>query len=166
MEFRAAYRSRGPRAVQNTIRELLLTGALVLGVTVLCLVALGFGVAGLHLLLTAHLPAWAAALLTAASLLVLALGLALLARTPRERAPARARDRDRERGENEAAGASTHAEALELALELAGASRLNAREATLLALVAGTVVGASPELRRTLLALIAPPAEGGGERSD
>jgi hypothetical protein len=156
--------------VQNTIRELMLTAALVLGVTVLCLVALGFGVAGLHLLLTAHLPAWAAALLTAASLLVLALGLALLARTPRERPPARARvrdrERDRERGENETAGASTHAEALELALELAGASRLNAREATLLALVAGTVVGASPELRRTLLALIAPPAEGGGERSD
>jgi hypothetical protein len=152
--------------VQRTIRELLLTGTLVFGVTVLCLVALGFGIAGVHLLLSARLPAWAAALLTAASLLVLALGLALVARPPRGRAPGRARESDRKRREGEASDRPTHGEALELALELAGASRLNAREATLLALVAGTVVGASPELRRTLVALIAPPGEGGGERSD
>lgn len=148
--------------MQKTIRELLLTGALVFGVTVLCLVALGFGIAGVHLLLSARLPAWVAALLTAASLLVLALGLALVARPPR----GRARESDRTRREDEASDRPTHGEALELALELAGASRLNAREATLLALVAGTVVGASPELRRTLVALLAPPGEGGGERSD
>lgn len=152
--------------MQDTIRELLLTGALILGVAALCLMALGFGVAGVHLLLAAHLPAWAAALLTAASLLVLALGLALVARTPRKPEPPRTQDRDRKRGADGGTGASAHAEALELALELAATSRLNAREATMLALVAGTVVGASPELRRTLLALIAPPVEGGGERPD
>jgi hypothetical protein len=152
--------------VQNTIRELLLTGALALGVMVLCLLALGFGVAGVHLLLATQLPAWAAALLTAASLLVLALGLALVARTPRRAEPARAQERDKKRGAEEATGGSAHAEALELALELAGASRLNAREATMLALVAGTVVGASPELGRQLLAWVVPPADGGEDRSD
>ena len=144
--------------MHKTIHDLLFTGALVCLTTLLCLGALGFGVAGVHLLLAAHLPPWAAALLTGAVLLVLALLLAVALRAGRDR-PRADPERDRPGRKDAEPDRSAHAEALELALELAGGSRPSAREATLLALVAGTVVGASPELRRQLLSLLTPSAD-------
>lgn len=147
--------------MQKTILDLLITASLFLFVTVLGVVALGFMVAGVYLLLAAHLPSWSAALLTGAALLALAILVLLVfrlatrsGRANEGAARSRARAQRAEDGsDDEAAARARNAQALELALELAGKSGLNARDATLIALIAGTLVGVSPELRRQIMAL-------------
>lgn len=137
--------------MQKTILDLIITASLFLFVTVLGMVGFGFLVAGVHLLLAAHLPAWAAALLTGSAVLLLAILVLLVFRLARG---GRHTGQGGEPPGEARQGASRNAELLDLAIELAGKSGLNARDATLIALIAGTVVGVSPALRRQLLALL------------
>lgn len=150
--------------MQKTIVDLLILGSLFLFVTVLGMVAFGFMVAGVHLLLMAHVPAWAAALLTGCAMLLLAILVLLVFRfargsgsrargeTREERELRDARQRDEARHDGTRKG-TRNAELIELAIELAGKSNLTARDATLIALIAGTVVGVSPALRRQIMSL-------------
>lgn len=150
--------------MQKTLLDLLITGTLFLFVTVLGVVAFGFMVAGVHLLLMTHVPAWSAALLTGCAVLLLAILVLLVFRLAKGSG---SRSRSEERGDGERRGARSrdrddarqdgtrNAELIELAMELAGKSNLNARDATLIALIAGTVVGVSPGLRAQIMALFA-----------
>lgn len=117
------------------------------GAAVLVLVGLtglaggGFLAAALYLVFTDLLPAWAAALVTGGILLTTAVLILLIARLCRR--PRRGR---------RAAGIEAELENL-LDPQLMALLGRNARSATLVALLAGGALGASPELRRSLARL-------------
>lgn len=153
--------------MQKTIVDLIITGGLFLFVTVLGMVGFGFIVAGVYLLLAAHFSSWAAALITGSAVLMLAILILLVFRLARggdtraEPEPRGSRTQGERRQDT-----SRNAELFELAIELAAKSSFNARDATLIALIAGTVVGVSPALRRQILALIAGPADDHDDKAD
>lgn len=148
--------------MQKTIVDLIIAGGLFLFVTVLGMVGFGFIVAGMYLLLATHFSSWLAALLAGCAVLTLAILILLVFRL------ARGRDAVAAPGsQGEGRGDTAHnTELFELAIELAAKSSLNARDATLIALIAGTVVGVSPALRRQILALFAGSADGEGGKAD
>lgn len=140
--------------MQKTIADLIITTCLILFVTLLGMVGFGFMVAGLHMLLAVHLPGWAAALLTGSAMLLLAVLLLLLFRLARNSEARAARETPASRPQGQTGQDSSRNAALfELAIEMAGKSGFSARDGTLVALIAGTVIGASPALRRQLMAL-------------
>ena len=148
--------------MQKTFVDLIIAGGLFLFVTVLGMVGFGFIVAGMYLLLATHFSSWAAALLAGCTMLTLGILILLVFRLARGSARnSRAQGQGKERGDT-----APNAELFELAIELAAKSSLNARDATLIALIAGTVVGVSPALRRQILALLAGSADGEGGKAD
>ena len=147
--------------MHKTFADMIISCGLLLLISVLGMVGFGFIVAGVYLLMAAQLSAWASALLTGSTVLLLAILMLLTFRLARGSAA----DPEREqRGRGSEGGpppdAARSAELFELAIELAAKSSLNARDATLIALIAGTMVGVSPALRRQLLGMFAPA---GGE---
>ncbi|MEX2480989.1 MAG: phage holin family protein [Gammaproteobacteria bacterium] len=115
-------------------------------VTLLGITGLGFMIAAIYLLLSPHLAAWAAALLTAVVVLVLALQILLAVWLV-------VRNKGEKRDRSEDARPESNDDIARLMLEMMRKSNFNARDASLLALLAGAILGASPELRRQLLAL-------------
>lgn len=147
--------------MHKTFTDLIISCSLLLFVSVLGMVGFGFIVAGVYLLLAAQLSAWASALLTGSAVLLLAILTLLVFRLARgSDAGPEGGSRSRGNEGNPQRDAARSAELFELAIELAAKSSLNARDATLIALIAGTMVGVSPALRRQLLGLFAPT---GGE---
>ena len=130
--------------MKRAVLSYLLVCYLMVFVTLLGLCALGFAIAGFYLFLVQSLAVWAAALLTAGAVLVLAVTLLIVgwltARGARE-------THDR-RGEDEQQN-----EISRLLLELMASSDFNARDASLVALLAGAALGASPELREQIFSL-------------
>lgn len=146
--------------MQKTIVNLLITASLLLFVTVLGAVGFGFVIAGVHLLLAAHLPSWAAALLTGCAMLLLAILVLIVVRLARRSESREEREPHGSLTQPEAVpNQSRHEELFELAIELGRTSNFNARDATLLALIAGTVVGVSPTLRRQVLETFTGPED-------
>lgn len=121
-------------------------------VTLLGIAGLGFLIAGIYLLLSPHLAAWAAALLTAVIVLALALQILLAAWLVARNKTVKPEPRDEARSDS-------GDDIARVMLEMMRKSNFNARDAALLALLAGTILGASPELRRQLLALFSPGKE-------
>lgn len=153
--------------MQKTIVDLIIAGGLFLFVTVLGMVGFGFIVAGMYLLLATHFSSWLAALLAGCAVLTLAILILLVFRLARGRDAVAAPGSRSSRAQGEGRGDTAHnTELFELAIELAAKSSLNARDATLIALIAGTVVGVSPALRRQILALFAGSADGEGGKAD
>ena len=153
--------------MQKTIVDLIISGGLFLFVTILGLVGFAFIVAGVYLLLDAHFTSWAAAMITGSAVLLLAILILLMFRLARgSDARAENEPRGQRRQGERRQGRSREAELFELAIELAAKSSFNARDATLVALIAGTVVGVSPALRRQILALFAGPADEDDDKAD
>lgn len=128
--------------MKKTVLQYLIACYLFFFVTVLGLVGLGFLVAGLYLYLAEFLVPWGAALGAGLAVLVLALVFLILcwlaAKGPSSKSPPEKED--------SAQGGET-VEALVKLLENSG---ISTKEASLVALLGGTLLGASPELRRKL----------------
>ncbi len=99
--------------------------------------------AGLYLYLAAFLMPWAAAVTAGLVVLVLALLFLIICWLMAGKGPSR-----QQSGEE----TSSHqgGETVEMLLGLMQKSGISAKEASLIALLAGTMLGASPELRRKL----------------
>jgi hypothetical protein len=130
--------------LKKTVIQLLVACYLFFFVTLLGLTALGFLVAGLYLLLAAHLVTWAAALLAGVIVLAVATLLMLMAWLVTRRGS------DDSPGEAPAASAGEGGDTAALVMAMMEKADFDARDASIIALVAGTVLGASPELRRSL----------------
>ncbi|MGD2129293.1 MAG: hypothetical protein PVJ33_17275 [Lysobacterales bacterium] len=135
--------------MKKALFQYLLACYLIFVVTLLGLTGMGFLVAGLYMVLDNYLAAWAAAVVTGVVMLVLLLVVLLIAMFVA---------RSGKRGS--AAGRTTekHDEIAALVLELFEKSDIDARDVSLAALVAGIILGASPELRRRLF--------GGGSKAE
>ncbi len=135
--------------MKKTVLQYLIACYLFFFVTVLGLVGLGFLVVGLYLYLTEFMVDWGAALGAGLAVLVLALIFLVLAwlaaKGPSKPSP------------EEEPSAHQGGEAVETLVRLLEKSCISIKEASLIALVGGTLLGASPELRRKLFG-------GGGEK--
>ncbi len=128
--------------MKKTVLQYLIACYLFFFVTLLGLTGLGFLVAGLYLILGNYLATWAAALVSGVALLFVALVLLLIVMMV-----------TKSNGGNDSDGeqdSASHEEMTALVMEMLQKSDFNARDASLIALVVGTVLGASPELRRQL----------------
>lgn len=122
----------------NSHRSLAASAAVLMLVVLTAMAGGGFLAAALYLVFAKLLPAWGAALVTGSILLVLALLILLIVRLSR-RPPRKPR----------ASGIEAELESL-LDPQLMALLGRNARSVTLVALLAGGALGASPELRRSL----------------
>lgn len=129
--------------MKKTFIQLLVACYLFFFVTLLGLAALGFLVAGVYLLLSAHLVSWAAALLAGVIVLAISSLLMLMAWLITRRGA--------DDGANETpAGSQSGDDTAALVMAMMEKADFDARDASIIALVAGTVLGASPALRRSL----------------
>lgn len=127
--------------MKKALFQYLLACYLIFVVTLLGLTGMGFLVAGLYMVLDHYLVGWAAAVATGAVMLVLLLAVLLVAMLV---------SRSGRRGPEAGDSAGKHDETVGLVLELLKKSDIDARDVSLAALVAGILLGASPELRRRL----------------
>lgn len=127
--------------MKKTLFQYVLAGYLIFVVTLLGLTGVGFLVAGLYMVLGNYLAAWAAAVVTGVVMLVLLLAVLLIAMFV---------TRSGSRGSAAGKPTGQHDEIAALVLELFEKSDIDARDVSLAALVAGIVLGASPELRSRL----------------
>jgi hypothetical protein len=127
--------------LKRALLQYLVACYLVFVATLLALAGMGFLVAGLYLLLSDYLVTWAAALATGIVVLVVLLVLLLIATLV-----ARSGNRDSTAHSTK----NGQAELGDLMVELLRKSNFDARDASLLALVAGILLGASPDLRQRL----------------
>lgn len=140
--------------MKKSLIQILLAVYLVFLVSLLVLAGLGFLIASLYLYLATLFTPWSAGLITGAIilaavlLLLLAVWLATRLRAQQSPTPAAGGS---DRGGSEFAG---------LLQDILKKSDMDARELSLYALVAGGMLGASPDLRRFLVSLMA--AEKGG----
>lgn len=130
--------------MKKTIFQIAIGVQLYVIVSLLSLTAVGFLVVGVYLLLAEHLVTWAAVLLTGTAILV-ALGLVLLIAY----LATRAGEGQRSSGGGETASGQ-QGDVNALVSELLKQMDFDARDAAIIALLSGTVLGASPELRSAL----------------
>ena len=125
----------------------------------LALVGIGFLITGLFLYLSTMMDTWAAGFATGAALLLVLLIFALaawLTCTTGSGSTTSGAERQ-EKGDS--------SELLRVLKSLLEEGDISTRELSLYALIAGGVLGASPELRRLVISLLSPPERKSGDEN-